>query len=81
MVPTPQCCCRQSFRGAVIIRVPTEQVTAGGPGRFSVILGDPDTACKNGLCLESGNSLQMGQDLELEEETPPLEGERERTKK
>lgn len=34
-----------------------------------MILGDLDTASKNGLCLESGGSPQKGKDLELENET------------
>lgn len=34
-----------------------------------VVLGDLDTASKNGLCLESGGSPQKGKDLELENET------------
>lgn len=33
-----------------------------------MILGDLDTASKNGLCLEGGGSLQKGKDLELENE-------------
>lgn len=34
-----------------------------------MILGDLDTASKNGLCLESGGNLPKGKDLELENKT------------
>lgn len=33
---------------------------AGGPRRLCVILGDLDTASKNGLCLESGGQPPDG---------------------
>lgn len=48
-----------------------------------VVLGDLDTASKNGLCLESGGSLQKRKDLELENKsltTGREEGRKERMK-